>query len=150
MPSQTVTREIVPRPSRMATPIQLKLTRPQRLFLLYRLSDIADTTDAIVDNPPTGQMTSPWTRAQIINRAASLVTALRDGRELLLVGEAVKAILVEAIEGNLYFAQMEADDPRRNEAAIAQADALRKLLQRVLARPIRPIPLTVPKLKKKL
>ena len=139
--------EAVARRSRkLVKPIFLPLSQTQRKFLLYRLADLTATTEAVLHHPPQGRIISQWSREQILTKVRGLVAVLRSDANVFVLGDMAKAIVVEGIEGNPYFVQMHDTDPRLCSAAIAQADALRLMLQVKLKCSIKPVPVGRPRL----
>jgi hypothetical protein len=111
-------------------------------FLLARLKDVSGTTEAIVHRPPPGQMISPWNRDHVVQRVRGWVQALRDNpRHIFVITPLDRAVIVEAIEGNRYFADMHDTDPRLTVDAVRQANALRERIATALGQQIRRVPL---------
>jgi hypothetical protein len=134
--------QLARRSKKLVKPVYIPLTQAQRKFLLFRLQDLTGSTERVLHHPPHGRIISQWTREQILNHCAGLVRILRsDGEHLLVIGAIQKALIVQAIECNPYFVDMHDSDPRLCSAAIAQADALRLVMQATLHCPIKPVPL---------
>jgi hypothetical protein len=121
-------------------PIVVPLSDPERAFLLYRLCDRTNTTDAVL-HQPDGQISRSWNRDQVLHRLGEIINALRRGRDIIMVSPIDKALVVHAIEGNPYFAQMKLSDPRLTVAALKQANALRERIAAALERRIARVPL---------
>jgi hypothetical protein len=148
MPGRIIAIETVARRDpRLFKPIYLPLSLTQRRFLLYRLADLTATAEAILHRKAPAGSAPRWSREQVLGKTAGLVAALRTAPNVFILGDIDKAIVIEGIEGNRYFAQMADDDPRLCAAGIAQADALRLILQTKLKQPIRPVPLGRPRLR---
>lgn len=117
-------------------PVVVPLSDPERQFLLYRLCDRTAMTDAVLHKPVPGQIRTNWTRDQVLHRLAEVIDALRHGRNVIMISPIDKALVIEAIEGNPYFAQMKDHDPRLTVDAVKQADALRARVSTALDRRI--------------
>jgi hypothetical protein len=122
-------------------PVVVPLSDPERQFLLYRLCDRTATTDAVLHNPDPGLIRSSWTRDQVLHRLSEIINALRRGHNAIMVSPIDKALVVQAIEGNPYFAQMHLSDPRLTVDALRQANALRERIAAALERRIARVPL---------
>ena len=121
----------------LAKPIDL--SRPERIFLLYRLSDYSASAEAILHHPDSGRLISPWGRQQVLDKIVSVVTVLRDdGRPAHVIGPLMAAIYRQGIEGNLYFRRIPPDDPRRSPAAFRQVEGLRIKVARATGLKIQP------------
>jgi hypothetical protein len=122
-------------------PVVIPLSDPERQFLLYRLCDRTGTTDAVLHNVALGLIRSNWERDQVLHRLSEVINALRRGLSVIMVSPIDKALIVEAIQGNPYFAQMRDTDPRLTVSALRQADALRQRVSTALDQPIKRVPL---------
>ncbi len=123
-------------------PIHIPLTETERRFLLFRIADITATAEAILHHPEPGAHIAPYTREGVTRHVVGMRNALRrDDRELLLSTPLSKAVLIQAIENNPYFAQMHDTDPRLTVAAVRQAEALRMKVAGLLNRKIAKVPL---------
>lgn len=118
-----IERPIDPAHSAHAKPVVISLSAPERMFLLYRLADRTNTIEAVLHNPPAGKHLCPW------------------NRDLIIVSPLDRALTVQGIEGNPYFAQMRDADPRLTPDALRQANALRERLAALLAVQIARVPL---------
>jgi hypothetical protein len=130
------------RGARIPRPITLAISNAERLFILHRIKDVAGTAEAVVHSPAADEYVSPWTRQQAVSRILAMVQALRkEVPVLLVISNLDKAILVNAIEANPYFADMHDADPRLTVDAVRQANTLRERLARALGVSIKRVPL---------
>lgn len=125
-------------------PIAVRLTRAERAFLLHRIGDITATAEAILHNPHAGKMISPWSRDHVVQRIVQLRNTLREDRDVFfLISSLDRAIFIDAIVHNSYFAAMHDTDPRLTIDAVRQANALRDRLAAAIGQRIARVPLGV-------
>lgn len=122
-----------------ARPVVFPMSAAERRFMLYRLQDRGAMADAIRLFHPesTEAITWRWSREQVLERLDSMIDTLLRGRDLILISRLERLLAIEAIEGNPYFAQMRASDPRLTVAAVKAADHLRSRLAVALDKRIR-------------
>lgn len=123
-------------------PVVLPISAAECLFLLYRVADVTATAEAIVHHPDESKHISPWSRQQVVVRVVELVRHLREKpARLYLISRLDKAIIINAIEANPYFARMADGDPRLTVDAIRMAEHFRSRLQTALGQQVRRVPL---------
>lgn len=130
-------RGVVRRSRYHAKPVTIPLDGAACRFLLVRLADVTATTEAIIHHPSPGQMISPWSRSSVVGHVRRWVDILRAlPPHVLVISLIDRAIVVQAIEGNPYFARMADDDPRLTIEAVRAANAVRERFRAALRMPI--------------
>ena len=123
-------------------PIIVSLSMAERAFLLYRMADRTASIEAVLHEQRTGELCSPWDRDTVADHLSGMLGVLRrPGRDLIVISQLDKLLVIQGIECNPYFAQMRDGDPRLNIAAVRKANALRQRLAALFDRPIARIPL---------
>lgn len=105
-------------------------------FLLHRLRDLTGTAEVIMQHQRDLGVLRCWEESYIITRMLIITDQLLRRLPVYLYKAVDRAILIEAIEGNRFFADMADDDPRLNVSAVRLATTLRRQVVGLLREPI--------------